>query len=396
MKIQYFEDTDTLYMTFHQSSPIETRELDEDTLLDLDEDGKICSMTIEHATEKIDKLKIDDKVNSTAFSTTDTCEKSISSPEENLDLNDDICNILCIGASTYNPGTPQRIREALLEFNFLKGKWAAIIAIHRYLPLYKDDYAEWKKYRYSEFQDLDVVIIDEVKEYQIMRGKIYILPDSFSGLCDWHPPYNCRPVYKINIISDNTTCTQKFVVSLFEQDENPFPNEDEKPRERKVGDYYCPDIDEIMKQVASNKKENQKIAGIILAGKGIDGTLGLLKINEAGGKTAVQSPEECHNPNPKVYFSTREMPENALNHARTQGIQHSIISLEESPTVPSLSNWLSDLKTVPHNRDIHFWLEMTIAQLRSQYFQALDLSSLIEELENLAGRNWAEIGVEVL
>jgi len=44
-----------------------------------------------------------------------------------------------------------------------------------------------------------------------------------------------------------------------------------------------------------------------------------------------------------------------------------------------------------YDRDIHLWLETTIAQLRSQDFQALDLLNLIEELEVLAGRDRAEI-----
>ena len=32
---------------------VETRDLDENTLLDLDEDGQLCSMTIEHAKERV-------------------------------------------------------------------------------------------------------------------------------------------------------------------------------------------------------------------------------------------------------------------------------------------------------------------------------------------------------
>ena len=37
MKIQYFEDTDTLYIIFSQNSPVETMDLDENTLIDLDQ-----------------------------------------------------------------------------------------------------------------------------------------------------------------------------------------------------------------------------------------------------------------------------------------------------------------------------------------------------------------------
>jgi uncharacterized protein YuzE len=53
MKIQYFEDTDTLYIIFSAKSPVETRDLDENTLIDLDSNGQLCSMTIEHAKERV-------------------------------------------------------------------------------------------------------------------------------------------------------------------------------------------------------------------------------------------------------------------------------------------------------------------------------------------------------
>ena len=46
MKIIYFTDTDTLYIVFSQKTPAETRDLDVNTLLDLDEDGQLCSKAI--------------------------------------------------------------------------------------------------------------------------------------------------------------------------------------------------------------------------------------------------------------------------------------------------------------------------------------------------------------
>ncbi len=54
MKIQYFEDTDTLYIIFSKHLPVETKDLDENTLIDLDEKGQLCRMTIEHAKDRID------------------------------------------------------------------------------------------------------------------------------------------------------------------------------------------------------------------------------------------------------------------------------------------------------------------------------------------------------
>lgn len=54
MKIRYFSDTDTLLIEFRESAVAETRELDEDTLLDLDSAGNICGITIEHASDRAD------------------------------------------------------------------------------------------------------------------------------------------------------------------------------------------------------------------------------------------------------------------------------------------------------------------------------------------------------
>ena len=49
MKIKYFADTDTLYIEFNPSPVAETRDLDENTVLDIDAAGNICAMTMEHA-----------------------------------------------------------------------------------------------------------------------------------------------------------------------------------------------------------------------------------------------------------------------------------------------------------------------------------------------------------
>lgn len=49
MKIQYFQDTDTLYIELKLAEVSETKDLDEDTLLDLDRNGNIFGITIEHA-----------------------------------------------------------------------------------------------------------------------------------------------------------------------------------------------------------------------------------------------------------------------------------------------------------------------------------------------------------
>jgi uncharacterized protein YuzE len=57
MKIRYFEGTDTLFIELRDASVAETRDLDENTVLDIDVDGNICAITIEHASERADSPK---------------------------------------------------------------------------------------------------------------------------------------------------------------------------------------------------------------------------------------------------------------------------------------------------------------------------------------------------
>lgn len=54
MKIRYFADTDTLLIELRDVPVAETRDLDENTLLDLDADGNVLSITIEHASTRAD------------------------------------------------------------------------------------------------------------------------------------------------------------------------------------------------------------------------------------------------------------------------------------------------------------------------------------------------------
>ncbi len=53
MKIKYYRDTDTLYIELCAAEVDETRDLDENTLLDLDRDGRLCAITIEHASDRM-------------------------------------------------------------------------------------------------------------------------------------------------------------------------------------------------------------------------------------------------------------------------------------------------------------------------------------------------------
>ena len=49
MKVTYFEDTDTLLVYFNNNEIVETKDINENTQLELDANGKVVSMTIEHA-----------------------------------------------------------------------------------------------------------------------------------------------------------------------------------------------------------------------------------------------------------------------------------------------------------------------------------------------------------
>lgn len=52
MKIRYFAEPDTLFIELRDSPVVETRDLDENTLLDVDADGSICAITVEHASTR--------------------------------------------------------------------------------------------------------------------------------------------------------------------------------------------------------------------------------------------------------------------------------------------------------------------------------------------------------
>lgn len=52
MKLNYFPDTDTLHVVLTDHEIVETRDLNENVLLDLDKEGQVVSMTIEHAKQK--------------------------------------------------------------------------------------------------------------------------------------------------------------------------------------------------------------------------------------------------------------------------------------------------------------------------------------------------------
>ena len=54
MKVQYFPETDTLYIEFRDRDIVQSKDLDENTVLDLDAEGNVCAITFEHASDRTD------------------------------------------------------------------------------------------------------------------------------------------------------------------------------------------------------------------------------------------------------------------------------------------------------------------------------------------------------
>ena len=54
MEIKYFPETDTLLVDFVDREIAETRDINENTPVELDRDGELVSMTIEHAKNLVD------------------------------------------------------------------------------------------------------------------------------------------------------------------------------------------------------------------------------------------------------------------------------------------------------------------------------------------------------
>ena len=53
MNVKYFADTDTLLVDFSDNEIAETRDLTENVLVELDKQGRLVSMTIEHAKQQM-------------------------------------------------------------------------------------------------------------------------------------------------------------------------------------------------------------------------------------------------------------------------------------------------------------------------------------------------------
>ena len=54
MQAKYFQDTDTLLLTFSKNEVAETYDLNEEVLVEVDKDGRVVRMTVEHAGQQTD------------------------------------------------------------------------------------------------------------------------------------------------------------------------------------------------------------------------------------------------------------------------------------------------------------------------------------------------------
>jgi uncharacterized protein YuzE len=54
MRIRCFADTDTLHVALRDAGIVETRDLDDDTPIDVDAPGRTCAITLEHARSHAD------------------------------------------------------------------------------------------------------------------------------------------------------------------------------------------------------------------------------------------------------------------------------------------------------------------------------------------------------
>jgi len=53
MNVRYFPDTDTLLVDFSDRKIARTQDLGENVLIEMDEEGRLVSMTVEHAKQQM-------------------------------------------------------------------------------------------------------------------------------------------------------------------------------------------------------------------------------------------------------------------------------------------------------------------------------------------------------
>jgi len=58
MKVQYFAETDSLYIDLAEHASVESREVSEGIVLDYDADGRLVGIDIDQASDKVDLKRL--------------------------------------------------------------------------------------------------------------------------------------------------------------------------------------------------------------------------------------------------------------------------------------------------------------------------------------------------
>ena len=59
MKLHYYPETDSLYIELKSAPGAETREIVDGLVVDLDSDGNVVGLDIDHASKKLDLSKVE-------------------------------------------------------------------------------------------------------------------------------------------------------------------------------------------------------------------------------------------------------------------------------------------------------------------------------------------------
>lgn len=59
MKFRYYPETDTLYISLHERESSEGKDIAPNVVIDLDADGRLIGIEIEHASETVDLTRLE-------------------------------------------------------------------------------------------------------------------------------------------------------------------------------------------------------------------------------------------------------------------------------------------------------------------------------------------------
>ena len=59
MKLRYFPETDTLYISLSEQTSVNSDEIAEDVVVDYGKDGRVVGIEIEHASKMMDLTKLE-------------------------------------------------------------------------------------------------------------------------------------------------------------------------------------------------------------------------------------------------------------------------------------------------------------------------------------------------